>query len=160
MGIYGLPGLSAKDQTQVELGNATMRASVRLIEACAQQGCPVFLENPITSMLWFVPEVQALRKHLRYCDLTCDYCQFGERWRKRTRFAAWCAPMWPALSKRCKSKGGRCTRTKLLHVQLSGVAKAPKGSKRGRVYLTRLAEAYPVAVAKQIAAWMVAAAAA
>ena len=45
-GIYGLPGLSAKDQTQVELGNATMRASVRLIEACVQQGCPVFLESP------------------------------------------------------------------------------------------------------------------
>ena len=50
--IYGLPGLSARDQTRVIIGNATMRATADYVKEMIVAKRPVVVENGITSMLW------------------------------------------------------------------------------------------------------------
>jgi hypothetical protein len=139
--IYGLENLSTRDQERVALGNATMRSAAVFVRACRDKGTPVMLENGITSMLWYAPEI---REHLAAAVLhTTDYCKFGTPWRKRTRFALWNGSRSKALSVMCSSKGSICDVTGIQHVRLTGWS--PDGA------LTRDAEEYPLGVAEAIA---------
>ncbi len=146
-GIYGLPNLSKADAERVRLGNATMKATAKIIRACEEAKVPVMLENPINSMLWAAPEVMACREAPSYLQNHGDYCQHGAKWRKRTRFATWCVPFKiEALCKLCKGKKGFCSRSGKKHVLLNF-----KPGEKFKVFRTRKADKYPKSVAKAAA---------
>ena len=78
--------LSEKDKLSLDLGNKTMRSTLRLLKLSTRLNIPwALLENPFSSNMWHVP---ALR---RYSDsgvarlAYVDQCAWGRAWRKRTR---------------------------------------------------------------------------
>ena len=134
--IYGFPNLSANDRSKIITGNATMRQSAEFIHACVTLRIPVILENPATSMIWLAPP---LRNQLSVDScrfISVDQCQFGARWRKRTRLASWHCPI-EHLQKLCSGKKGICSKTSKPHIVLSGA------SKEHGVLWTALAQRYP-----------------
>ena len=58
--LWGLPGLSPIDQKKVDDGNAMALFTVSIIQLCIEVKIPVAVENPLTSMLWLLPEVAQL----------------------------------------------------------------------------------------------------
>lgn len=144
--IYGFADLSARDQMRVNVGNATMRSSADYIKEGKEAKLPVVLENGILSMLWQAPEIKKLVDEGGLAH-TCDYCQHGTAWRKRTRFVAWNAKRSEDLSRLCSSKGGICDHTQKPHTKLTGWTRG--GAK------TREAEEYPRGIAKAIATLLV-----
>ena len=134
--IYGLPGLNDKQAAAVALGNRTMTFSCTVIHVCLSVACPVLLESPGSSRMWHAPPLARLLARAT-ADVLSDYCQFGTRWRKRTRVVGWCCGSADALNKRCCGHKGICSKTKQPHIQLSG---SPTGSSK---LWTLIAEPYP-----------------
>ena len=134
--IYGLPDLSASDRSKILIGNATMRQSAEFIHACVHAHIPVILENPVASMLWLAPPIRSQLGATSCQTISVDQCQFGARWRKRTRLAAWHCPILN-LQQLCTGRKGLCNRTKKPHIVLSG------SSKEHGVLWTALAQTYP-----------------
>lgn len=136
--IYGLPGLSPKDVTKVRIGNLTMKFTAQTIRLAHSHLIPVFLENPVHSMIWLAPPL------LRVCDFSnsrsfiCDFCQYGARWRKRTRIQVWHGQDHFHLSRTCQGRHGFCSRTHKHHIVLKG--QDPKT----RQLWTHLAQPYPL----------------
>ena len=58
--IWGLPGLSDRDQARVDLGNRMVRWLVRIIKSCIKHRVPITVENPLTSRIWLAPPLQKL----------------------------------------------------------------------------------------------------
>ena len=77
-----------------------------------------------------------------------DMCSFGITWRKRTRLVSWNAPLRNSLRGLCQGRG-TCSFSGEKHERL-------RGSSHG-VARTKLAQAYPPGLSKEIAACMVAA---
>ena len=135
--IYVLPNLSIKDQQRIDDGNATMLQTCSIIRACIRNDVPCILENPSTSMMWAAPPLQKLMKN-RFCSQTlCDMCQFGARWRKRTKLVGWHIESFHRLSHLCAGKKSICSRTHKPHIILQGYQ---KGS---NILWTALAQVYP-----------------
>lgn len=135
--VLGLPNLSPKDQQKVHDGNTLMRFSVCILCLALALCQPWTMENPATSRLWLCPAVQRLlrRKHVQLA--TVEYCMFGMRWRKSTKFLGVWIDLTLLSAYRCiGSKRGLCRRTCLPHVPLQGV------NEQG-IWLTKLAEPYP-----------------
>ena len=126
---------------RVDIGNMTMRASADYITANVEAKVPAVLENGVQSMLWNAPEIKKVVQSGIFH--TCDYCQHGTAWRKRTRFVAWNAERSDDLSRLCSSKKGICDRSGERHATLTGWSR--DGAK------TRAAEEYPRGSAKAIA---------
>jgi hypothetical protein len=135
---WGLPNLSEKDQAKVDEGNATLRASLKIIMAFQDLELPWILENPNSSRLWHCDGVKAVAALDSSEKVVTDYCQFGKPWRKRTRFL--CGNIDTAelgrLRQKCMGRG-RCSRTGKPHMHLEG--RCPKTN----VHYTKLAEPYP-----------------
>ncbi len=118
--ILGLPNLSDSDQCKIDNGNKTANASKIIIRCCVNNGIPCALENPANSRLFHSPYIMPLSL-LTCCDsTTIDFCQYGTRWRKRTRIMSWNFPEAKNINKRCSSKLGICSRTGKPHMILSG----------------------------------------
>jgi hypothetical protein len=90
--IYGLPGLSERDQLRVTDGNDSLFFVAKLIRLCLRHNVMVVVENPGSSRLWIAPEMASLIPRAA-SDNMVDYCAFGTEWRKRTRLVAWCQPL-------------------------------------------------------------------
>ena len=58
--LWGLPGLSPSEQRAVEQGNAMAQFTISVIRLCVELQIPVGLENPLTSRLWLLPELDQL----------------------------------------------------------------------------------------------------
>ena len=82
----GLPGLPPHLQARVDNGNALLRASLQIIRACISQGIPWILENPGSSYAFKTLAVRELIRLGWGFEVTCDQCQYGTKWRKRTKF--------------------------------------------------------------------------
>jgi hypothetical protein len=134
--IYGLPGLPASDRSKILLGNVTMRQTAEFIHCCTRHHVPVILENPVASMLWLAPPIRSQLNAPSCQVVSVDQCQFGARWRKRTRLASWHCPI-VQLQRLCSGRKGVCNRTDKPHIVLSGTSK-----ERG-VLWTALAQTYP-----------------
>ena len=84
---WGLPlrFLSAIDKEKVAIGNACARSAISIIQALDSQGLPWCLENPHSSKIWYLPELQRLSQasHVQVCVV--DFCQYNIRWKKPTR---------------------------------------------------------------------------
>ena len=140
--LDGLPGLQGKALAAVTNGNATAAASKHIIQLCIQHCVPCILENPATSRLFSSKYVQPLLKHGD--TTTLDFCQYGARWRKRTKLAFWNIETIHNVNKRCTGHAGICSRTLNHHITLSG--KDP----HSKQLWTKIAEPYPTRLCHSI----------
>ena len=76
---------SPQDWTKLQSGNACLRAVLKIISACNDTGTPWILESPHSSYMFKVPELVRISQRDPVSTVVCDFCQFGTRWRKRTR---------------------------------------------------------------------------
>ena len=118
--ILGLPNLSPTDQQKVRLGDSTMTSSCRIIKACIPAQVCRFLENPAGSMMWKAPFLFRLCSHVSSVSFVCDFCQYGARWRKRTRIQGWNVQSINHLNCICHGRKGICSRTHKYHIVLKG----------------------------------------
>ena len=135
---WGLPGLTKSDQEKVTVGNKCMRSAFALIRAFDSHSLPWIFEHPNTSKAWFLPELRRLQGMSHVQVVVTDLCQWGTKWRKRTRFllgnvaeddAAGC-------SRLCQGEHGGCSRSGRTHLVLTGK------DAHGR-NLTQVAQPYP-----------------
>ena len=148
--IWGIPGLSVKDQLKLEEGNHITRACLKYRDLFRRHHVPCALENGDLSMLWAVPEV-ADEMHCAQV-LKVSYCMMGKPFRKTTRLVVWSAKNEAVVKEQaefcrkeyfCTSPGGVCKRTGKKHLVLRGWC-------RGKA-LTQWGEKYPRKFANVIA---------
>lgn len=140
--VWGIPGLSESDAHKVAVGNILLKFSAAVFRLCLRLQIPVVLENPHTSMIWYASPVQHLLTHRSVNYEFTDFCQDGCQYRKRTRF------LFAFLDLRhccrhCSARRGRCNKSGKPHQQLVG---CPNG-----VFLTKLAEPYPLSLCRRLA---------
>ena len=135
---WGKPGVSDKDAAKLKVGNACLRASLKLIRCALKGKVPFIMENPWSSKIWLVPEVQELLKLPQVHFVRADFCCFGTPWKKPTGFM--CGNLdWSdlqVLDRQCCGTPPLCGRTGSAHFQLTG-------SGPGGVPWTRIAQPYP-----------------
>jgi len=139
----GLPNLSPADQHRVLIGNRTLIASTQLIRLGLQFGLPMLIENPCTSRLWKAPKLLRLTADSDLCIF--DQCQYGSRWRKRTKVHGWNVSNLSRLRRLCSGRKGLCSKSGLHHLILSGNDPASK------LPMTRIAQTYPAMLSKVLA---------
>jgi len=146
-----LAKLSPKAKALVLAGNEHARFSIKVLELAANRGnIMAGMENPSGSGIWRLPQVQALPERMP-CQVflaTCDYCQYGVRWKKPTTILWVGVKQAMAPTKRCVlSPGACCSRTGKCHRKLGQGRRDPKTGKP----MTQLAEPYPPQLAKAFA---------
>ncbi len=135
--IYGIPGVSFHDQQKLKVGNQTMRFTARIISLCIKFFVPCILENPIHSLLWFAPPVSRCAVSGVCRSFVCDFCQYGAKWRKRTKLLTWHCQEFPSLQHTCAGRGGKCSASHKYHIILKGQDPVTKQ------LWTHLAQPYP-----------------
>ena len=75
--ITGVPGLSTRDQTKVELGNLFVEVTAELILWCQRYHVRWSIENPATSFIWKMPKFKEVWDKTGPSAVTCDMCRFG-----------------------------------------------------------------------------------
>ena len=135
---WGLQELSVQDAEKVKAGNACMRSAIKIIRWLDAAGLPWSFEHPHSSKAWFLPELVHLQGLPHVQALVTDFCQWGTKWKKRTRLLAGNISPDDAEScvRQCSSSNGVCSRTHVKHVQLTG--KHCSG-----ISFTRVAQPYP-----------------
>ena len=129
--LWGLPNLPPHDQKKVDLGNSLARYMMCLIRLAVKYRCPLVIENPLTSRLWALPQMQVLLRSATV--VTLHACMFGAPWKKPSRLAGWNVDL-SALEQKCCGKTV-CSRSGRPHEVLSGFRN--KGD-----FKTALASAY------------------
>ena len=144
---WGLPNhlLSSADQLRVENGNKCFAAALKIISWLDQHHIPWILENPSSSKCWYLPDLQQLM-HAPHCvTVLTDSCQFGTKWRKRSRLL--CGHLdsqdVARLERLCAGRG-LCSQTGSKHFQLTG-------SNHQGIPWTRIAEPYAKGLCQQLA---------
>ena len=138
---WGLPDLTQHELEVVAVSNVLMKFTLQVIRLCIHHKVAVALENPMSSIMWCVPELLTLFSRGGQ-ECKTDLCCWGETWRKSTRVWSWNADL-SAAAKRCSGRGV-CSRTNNPHVTLSGLDSH-------RVFWTKRAEQYPVSWTAQLA---------
>lgn len=135
---WGIPGIDGRDGMKLETGNRCLRGALDLVRCFHALRIPWIWENPRGSKMWYVKELCDLENDADVISITADFCQFGKKWRKRTKFLCGHIPEQDLarLSKMCQGKRGVCSATGCRHFQLSG------SNKRGMPW-TRIAQPYP-----------------
>ena len=143
---WGLPrsAMSEKDQARLDNGNAIMRATLTFLQCCVRCKVPFILENPQSSIMWWLPEIIELAAVPQAQFVVTHFCQWGTPWKKATKFLCYRCPTAEAnLNRLCHARGCICSRTQQPHVVLSGANK-------GGILWTRLAQPYPTPLAKAL----------
>jgi hypothetical protein len=117
-GLWGLPGLSERDELKVSLANRQARWAVSVFQTCHAQGSSCFIENPETSRLWLLPPVQRLRRFAQ--ETVLHMCAFKAAWKKPTRILACHSTLATAPTYQCSPCAGVCSYSKQRHCILSG----------------------------------------
>ncbi|CAE7749104.1 unnamed protein product, partial [Symbiodinium necroappetens] len=126
-------------QWQLTLANELLFRSLELFVAVVQAGGDATLENPRSSLMWQVPQVQQLKLKLHLYNVDLDQCQFGSIFRKPTRFLVSDARLL-TLARTCD--GGHT------HVPLKGRVRSASNEV---VFLTKVAQEYPTQLCHQFA---------
>ena len=113
-----------------------MFKTAHIIKTCNKFEVPCILENPSGSMLFQAHPIRKLLGLSSSQSTTIDQCQYGTRWRKRTRLAAWNCTDMSSLCKLCTGHKGICSLTHKPHILLQG--KSPQGP-----LWTSIAQEYP-----------------
>jgi hypothetical protein len=135
---WGLPKLSLTDRDKVKLGNLCLMAVLDTLRVFQKCKITWVLEQPATSKMWYIPELQHIIQSNQCLVKVVDFCQYGEQWRKRIQLVSGNVDVQDAerLSHICTGKHGICSRTNQAHFQLSG--SSPQG-----VPWTAIAMPYP-----------------
>ena len=142
--LYGLPGLSEKDQLKVDVANKLLRHLAAFCRYCHRRRVPFYIENPLTSRLWKTHELRGLAKLTHSVFVNFDFCQFGEPWRKSTQLLVSRHSDIRVIERKCKfGRGFVCSATGKRHIVLSGAS--------GGVFWTARAQAYPHRLCRAIA---------
>jgi hypothetical protein len=131
---WGLVDLTPKEKVTVGVSNVLTLFSLRVIRLCLRHNVMVAIENPLSSILWCIPELIKLFGNNGF-ECKTDFCCWGEAWRKSTRVWSWGIDLSLA-SRRCGGRGV-CSRSNRPHTTLSGLD--PNG-----VFWTKRAEQYPL----------------
>ena len=142
--IMGYPDLRGKNRIKVRLHNRIMYRCAELVNLCQACSIDCAIENPASSRLWLAKPMTKIIRTAYVLQL--DFCQYAERWRKRTQIVTSCASLM-ALSKLCGSSGAHplCSRTGRRHIQLSGI------DKNSGLFRTMLACPYPKMLVRRTA---------
>ena len=103
----GVPWMSRAMREKVKEGNNMADFQAEVQSLCIVGVVPTFfwVENPDSSYLW---QQRKFRTRYRQPDsaflFRCDYCRFGTKWRKRTRFGT-NVPKLMGLRMMCQCKG-------------------------------------------------------
>ena len=127
------------NSTKLKLVIAVFNLAFKIIRWLDQHAIPWILENPHSSKCRFLPPMQKLMSSPHTQVIVVDFCQYGTKWRKRTRLLAGNVEyddIQRLIQHRCVGTKGICTRTGRRHFQLTG------SNKKGIPY-TRLAQPYP-----------------
>ena len=76
---------SDNDWEALKSGNLQARRILKLINYIHVLGVPWAVENPVSSILWWVPGFLKLANDPKVYVKMVDQCAFGTPWRKRTR---------------------------------------------------------------------------
>ena len=121
----GVSWCSDLQKAKNRLGNDQLRFVLRIVEACCERGIPFWVENPDQSWLWKQTardmDWRPLMEKYHLGDCRLDFCTYGTRWRKRTRFRTnthisgqtrfcTCSSPHIVLRGRCKEKGMNFTK--------------------------------------------------
>ena len=107
----GLPNLCSEQAEMVVRGNMFAKVALNLIWAALLRGVQGFASASYGSFIWRLPEWRALCAHHEIEELVFDQCQFGARWRKRTKIIFWGMRVPKHLSKICAGSRGLCSCT-------------------------------------------------
>ena len=143
---WGIAGVPPHEVEKLEVGNACILAALKIIKALDRHGVPWVLENPHSSKMWYLPPLVDLQNSCHTTTIVTDFCQWGTRWRKRTRLLA--GNINPIdlerLQRFCRDSKGLCSRTGCQHFQLTG-------SNSHGVPWTRVAQPYPARLCHSLA---------
>ena len=135
----GLPNLFKVQPNMVAKvaeGNSFCAWLSELVEICCILNILFWIENPDSSYLWLQPSFTEVAQHHSLKFYRCDFCFFGAKWRKRTKF---CTNNGCLVEMKDLCRGGHT------HVVLRGRSSFHKCS------WTRLAEAYPRKLCSKLA---------
>ena len=135
--LRGLPEMLAvpRLRAQIQAGDRTLSAALRLAYTFVQHNIVSVFENPHGSLAWQDRRWQRLFANPAVTVHKLDYCQFGTKWRKRTRLVTTHTGVINKLNCLCSGRRGFCSSGQP-HVHL-------KGALPGIGCLTRAAEPYP-----------------
>ena len=140
--LWGLPEIPPHRVPSLELGNATVRVTGRILCRALHRRMPCFLENPDSSLLWQAPPIAQALRHQSCTIQRCTMGGFGARWRKATKVACWHNRNLPFDGHFCRSHGCMCQYSNKPHIVLAGRDWQSNKS------WTSIASAYPTGFAK------------
>jgi len=76
-------------RTVLRKSNQITRNTFSLIGECLAKQIPFSIENPDSSYLWKTVQYRQLCKKVHMQEVVLDYCQYGMKFRKRTKIAYW-----------------------------------------------------------------------
>ena len=143
---WGFPAetLSDADEARIKSGNATARAAFRIMRACLKHNVPFIMENPCASKIFLLPPLLSILAKPGVGQLTLDQCQYGSTWKKRTSLVHFAVDDLHLLDQRCRTRGGICSKTRLPHFQLQGIASSG-------IHWTNIDQAFPHNLAVHLA---------
>lgn len=135
---WGVPNLPEHEQIKVDVGNACVKSTIKIIGWLDQLGLPWVLENPHSSKIWRIPQLRRLIDARHTQVIVTDFCMFNTPWRKRTRLLAGNIDELDLqrCHRRCHGSSGICSRSGKPHFHLTG-------SNSKGVPWTRVAQPYP-----------------
>ena len=83
-GLLNQSKFSEKDIKSLRNGNSIAKAVIKMLHLIMELRIPAILENPRSSRFWHLPQVKRIVAGHAASFVTCDLCQFGTKWRKRT----------------------------------------------------------------------------
>ena len=118
--------------------NRLVRFSMLVMRWCLDSGTPCIFENVDASWVWELPFFRQIVKRQRAAVAIADLCQFGARWKKRTRFIGINISRadFAELSRPCPGPESCCPESGVRHQTLTGYASS------GTPW-TRVAKTYP-----------------
>ena len=144
---WGLPDdqLLDTDRTKIQQGNQCFKAAIRIISWLDTHHIPWILENPATSKCWYLPPLQKLESSPHVVAVFTDFCQYGCRWRKRTKLL--CGNLdtqdLHRLQRLCTGQE-LCSQTHKPHFRLTG-------SNHQGIPWTHIAQPYPTGLCRDLA---------
>ena len=82
---FGLPGLTEEQKQRVAVDNRCAEFLAGVFNVAEKEFIPSWVENPVSSFLWWLPAFVDLNKRDGVGFWCLDFCAFGTRWRRRTR---------------------------------------------------------------------------
>ncbi len=142
--VMGFPDLKGASRRRVKMHNKILFRVAELVAECREHAVHYCIENPGSSRFWLTRPMLRIAADSFVVQL--DFCQYGERWRKRTRLVTSC-PALQHMERLCSSSGTypNCSRTAKRHIQLSGI------DARTGAFETMLACPYPKPMVRRAA---------